>query len=309
MKAMQVINSDHGPTLVPGELRKPEPGAGEILIHIRAAGVTPTELLWYTTTRTKSGSVRTRAVPGHEFSGVIAAIGEGVQSFAVGDEVYGMNDWFADGATAEFCITLPGNIAPKPVTLSHEAAATVPISALTAWQGLVDRARLKPGERILIHGGAGTVGLYAVQFAHLRGGRVITTVSAQDMEFVKRIGADQALDYKASRLEDDVGDVDVVFDTVGGETLERSWAVLRPGGRMVTIAAGSEGSADLRAKDAFFIVEPNQQQLMDIAEQLDAGRLKAFVRAAVSLNEASAAYTGAVANGSGHGKTVIAVSA
>lgn len=199
------------------------------------------------------------------------------------------------------------NIARKPATLSHEAAASVPIGALTAWQGLIDRAKLEPGQRVLVHGGAGAVGLYAVQLAHIRGARVITTVAAQDIDFVKRLGADQAIDYKASRFEKEVRDVDVVFDAVGGDTLERSWGVLKPDGRMITIAADSEGTADQRVKDAFFIVEPNQKQLVEIAKQLDAGHLRAFVKATVPLSEAAAAYSGAVRDKSGYGKIVIAV--
>lgn len=248
-----------------------------------------------------------RAVPGHEFSGVIAALGKDVKEFEIGEEVYGLNDWFVDGATAEFCITLPQNIARKPATLSHEAAASVPIGALTSWQGLIDRAKLEPGERVLIHGGAGAVGLYAVQLAHVRGARVITTVAAQDIDFVKQLGADQAIDYKASRFEEVVRDVDVVFDSVGGDTLERSWDVLKPGGRMITIAADSEGTADQRIKDAFFIVEPNQKQLVEIAKQLDAGHLRAFVKTIVSLNDASAAYSGEIIHKGGYGKIVIVV--
>jgi NADPH:quinone reductase-like Zn-dependent oxidoreductase len=309
MKAMQVNKADQGPVLILVELQKPEAGLGEIVVHVHAAGVTPTELVWYTTTHTKSGTARMRTVPGHEFSGVITAIGKDVQDFEVGDEVYGMNDWFADGATAEFCITLPQNIARKPATLSHEAAASVPIGALTSWQGLIDRAKLESGERVLVHGGAGAVGLYAVQLAHIRGARVITTVSTQDIDFVKRLGADEAIDYKASRFEKEVRDVDVVFDAVGGDTLERSWGVLKPAGRLITIAADSEGTADQRVKDAFFIVEPNQKQLVEIANQLDAGRLRAFVKSTVPLNEASAAYSGAVRDKSGYGKIVIAVPA
>src|SRR5215475_3016680 len=155
MKAMEVNRADQGPRLILVELKKPETGLGEILVHVHAAGVTPSELIWYPTTHTKSGKERVRTVPGHEFSGVITAIGKGVQGFEVGEEVYGMNDWFADGATAEFCIALPQNIAHKPATLSHEAAASVPIGALTSWQGLIDRAKLEPGERILVHGGPG----------------------------------------------------------------------------------------------------------------------------------------------------------
>jgi len=308
MKAMQVNQADQGPALILAELPKPEPGLGEILVHVRAAGVTPTELLLYPTAHTKSGMARIRAVPGHEFSGVISAIGKDVQDFKVGDEVYGMNDWFCDGATAEFCITLPQNIGGKPATLSHQAAASVPIGALTSWQGLIDRARLKPGERVLVHGGAGAVGLYAVQLAHIHGARVITTVSGQDIDFVKQLGADEAIDYKASRFEKEVRNVDVVFDAVGGDTLERSWGVLKPGGRMITVAADTEGTGDQRVKDAFFIVEPSQKQLVEIAKQLDAGHLRAFVKTTVPLNEASAAYSGAaVRNKNGHGKIVIAV--
>jgi NADPH:quinone reductase-like Zn-dependent oxidoreductase len=201
MKAIQVKRTDQGPGLILVELQKPEPGLGEILIHVHAAGVTPTELLWYPTTHTKSGTARMRAVPGHEFSGVIAAIGKDVQDFELGDEVYGMNDWFADGATAEFCITLPQNIARKPTTLNHETAASVPIGALTSYQALIDRAKLAPGESVLIHGGASAVGLYAVQLAHIRGARVITTVSAQDIDFVIRLGADKAIDTKLLSLK------------------------------------------------------------------------------------------------------------
>jgi NADPH:quinone reductase-like Zn-dependent oxidoreductase len=304
---MRVDKAGSGLILV--ELPKPEAGPGEVLVQVRAAGVTPPELLWYPTLYTKSGSARIGAVPGHEFSGVIAAIGKGVEDFKVGDEVYGMNDWFADGATAEFCITLPQNIARKPATLSHEAAASVPISALTAWQGLIDRAKLKPGEDVLVHGGAGAVGLYAVQIAHNLGARVTTTVSTGNIDFVKRLGADKAIDHTASRFENEVQNVDVVFDSVGGDTLERSWGVLRPGGRMITIASNSAGAADQRVKDAFFIVEPNQKQLVQIASQLVAGHLRAFVKATVGLNEASAAYSGAVKDKGGNGKIVITLPA
>ena len=309
MKAMQVNKAADGPKLILVELPKPEPGCGEILVRVHAAGVTSAELLWYPTTHTKSGTVRVGAVPGHEFSGVIAAIGKDVQDFRVGDEVYGMNDWFANGATAEFCITLPRNIARKPATLNHEAAASVPISALSAWQGLIDRAKLQPGERVLVHGGAGAVGLYAVQLAHNRGAHVTTTVAGKDIDFIKRLGAEEAIDYKTSRFEKEIGAVDVVFDTVGGDTLERSWGVLKPDGRMVTIASDNEGAADQRVKDAFFIVEPNQKQLVEIAKQIDTGHLRAFVKTAVPLNEASDAYSGALRDIGGHGKLVIAVAA
>ncbi|HLK18675.1 MAG TPA: NADP-dependent oxidoreductase [Bryobacteraceae bacterium] len=307
MKALQVDTAGHELVLNLVTMSKPEVGPGEILVQVYAAGVTPSELLWSPTSHTKSGSARTHAVPGHEFSGVIAALGKDVQGFEIGNEVYGMNDWFADGATAEFCVTLPQNIARKPATLSHEVAASVPIGALTSWQGLMDRAKLRAGEQVLVHGGAGAVGLYAVQLAHLRGARVIATVSARDIDFVRELGAGQVIDYKTQRFEHEVRDIDVIFDTVGNDTFERSWTVLKPGGRMVTVAANNEITADQRAKDAFFIVEPNQKQLVEIAQLLDSGELKAFVKAAIPLSGAAAAYRGDVKNAREHGKIVVTV--
>ncbi len=308
MKAMRVNNAQHGPILVAASLTQPQPGDGELLIRVRATGVTPTELLWYPTTHTKAGGARTGAVPGHEFSGVIAALGKGANAFNVGDEIYGMNDWFAEGATAEFCLTQPQQIALKPKALTHNLAATVPIGALTAWQGLFERAKMQPGERVLIHGAAGAVGLFAVQLAHLHGAYVIATASGPNTEFVNRLGADEVIDYQNARFEEQVEKVDIVFDGVGGETLERSWVVLKPGGRMVTIAADSEGTSDRRVQEAFFIVAPNQKQLRELAKLLDAGKLKTFVSAVVPLEEASVAYSGAVRDKRGYGKVVINIS-
>ena len=236
---MQVNNSTQGPALIAAELPQPQPGEGELLIRVRAAGVTPTELRWYPTTQTKDGRPRKGAVPGHEFSGVIAGLGKNSNGFQVGQEVYGFNDWFAEGATAEFCLTRPESIAGKPATLTHEAAATVPIGALTAWQGLLERAKIQPGERVLVHGAAGSVGIFAVQLAHLHGAHVIATASAPNLKIVAELGADEVIDYRKSRFEDRTQKVDVVFDGVGGETLDRSWSMLKPGGRLITIAAGS----------------------------------------------------------------------
>jgi len=309
VKAMRVNNAEQGPLLIAAALPQPQPGEGQLLIRVRATGVTPTELIWYPTAHTKEGGRRTRAVPGHEFSGVIAALGKGANDFNVGDEIYGMNDWFADGATAEFCLTEPQNIALKPKGLGHELAATVPIGALTAWQGLLDRAKMQSGERVLIHGAAGAVGLFAVQLAQLHGAYVIATASARNTDFVKQLGADEVIDYETSRFEGQVENVDIVFDAVGGETLDRSWVVLKPGGRMVTIAADSESTMDQRVKDAFFIVEPDQTQLLEVAKLLDAGILRAFVSAVVPLEEASVAYGSAVRDKRGYGKVVIAVAA
>jgi NADPH:quinone reductase-like Zn-dependent oxidoreductase len=296
---MQVNNSNREPVLIAAEVPQPVPRAGEVLIRVRAAGVTPTELHWDPTSHTKDGAPRLGAIPGHEFSGVIAALGRDTRGFQTGQEIYGMNDWFADGAVAEFCVTQPESIALKPATLTHEAAATVPIGALTAWQGLLDRAKIQRGERVLVHGAAGSVGIFAVQLAALHGAHVIGTASAHNLKLVAELGAEEVIDYRASRFEDRAGKVDVVFDAVGGETLDRSASMLKSGGRLVTIV-------DQRSPD-FFIVEPNQKQLIEVAELLDAGRLKTYVNAAVPLAEAAKVYSGAAPNKRGYGKVVIVI--
>jgi NADPH:quinone reductase-like Zn-dependent oxidoreductase len=256
----------------------------------------------------KDGSPRWHAIPGHEFSGTVAELGSKVREFAAGDAVFGMNNWFLDGATAEFCVAAASSVARKPHGLSFEQAAAVAIGALTAWQGLVDRADLRAGERLLVQGAAGAVGVFAVQLGAQMGAEVIATASARHREFVTELGVRQFLDYASEPFDQQVRDLDVIFDTVGGDTLRRSWLLLKPGGRVVTIASDSEGNgSDPRIKDAFFIVEPNSQQLADIGNRLDAGTLFVFVDAKVPLEEASAAYARHVRRAHGYGKVVVTV--
>jgi NADPH:quinone reductase-like Zn-dependent oxidoreductase len=305
MKAACVVESRATLKLDIEDVPKPRPQRGELLIEVHAAGVTPTELLWDPTTHNKDGTLRKGAVPGHEFSGIVAEVGEGVNTFSIGEEVYGMNDWYANGATAEFCVTIPPNIARKPTDLTHSEAASVPVGALTAHQGLFDRADLNAGERLLVHGAAGAVGVFVVQMARLRGAEVIVTASAQHSEFLLGLGAKQVIDYHASLFEKNVRDVDVVFDAVGGDTLTRSWNVLKSTGRLVTIAAESEGTSDPRVKDGFFIVEPNAKQLGEIGGLLDKGELRTFIDAEVSLENAAAAYARKVERKHRYGKVVI----
>jgi NADPH:quinone reductase-like Zn-dependent oxidoreductase len=293
--------------LVEDDIPEPKPGPGEVLVRVCAAGVTPTELRWYPTTHRKDGEKRSRAVPGHEFSGVIAAVGERVERFAGGQEVYGMNDWFSQGAMAEYCVAQATSIAPKPLRLSHAEAASVPIGALTAWQGLVVRSKVQSGEHVLVQGGAGAVGVFVIQLARLHNAYVIATASARNLDFVRRLGAHRVIDYRAVPFEREAGDVDVVFDTVGGETLKRSWSVLKPTGRMVAIAADSEQETDQRVKQAFFIVEPNQTQLKEVGQLLDEGRLKPVVDAVVPLAEVPAAFSGRAGKRQGRGKVVVEV--
>lgn len=307
MKVMRFSDSAQSAALVEETIPQPQPRRGELLVRVCSVGVTPTEVLWYPTTHQKNGETRSRAIPGHEFAGVIAAVGEDTAGFEIGHEVYGMNDWFSDGAMAEYCITQPNSVAPKPRRLTHVEAASVPIGALTAWQGLFDRARLQRGEHVLVHGGAGAVGIFAIQLARLRGAHVTATVSARNLEFISTLGAEQVVDYGAVRFEEMVSGIDIVFDTVGGETLERSWSVLKPGGRMITIAANAEGTTNDRVKQAFFIVEPNRDQLTQVGNLLEAGDIHPVVDAVLPLAQASSAYTGEVKQRLGRGKMVVSV--
>jgi NADPH:quinone reductase-like Zn-dependent oxidoreductase len=270
----------------------PNPSDGEVLVAVHASGVTPTELTWMPTWNTPEGAPRPfPIILGHEFSGVIAAVGAGVTGFSNGDAVFGMNDWFRNGAQAEYCLARAVDIAIKPPALDHALAALTPISALTAWQGLFDRAHLAAGERVLVHGGAGGVGSFAVQLARRHGAHVTSTASAHNLEFVRQLGANEAIDYHTAPFEKLPPEFEVVFDTVGGATLDRSWGVLKPGGRMVTIASASESQTnDSRVRNAFFIVEPNAEQLATIGRRIAAGELQAVADKTFPLPDARRAY-------------------
>lgn len=306
MKAFCLAHSDSA-ELVEEEIPTPQPAPDEVLVRVCGAGVTPSELLWYPTTHRKDGQPRNLAVPGHEFSGVIAAVGDRIQGFATGQEVYGMNDWFSEGAMAEYCVTQPSSLAEKPSSLSHVEAASVPIGALTAWQGLFDRAKLQAGERVLVQGGAGAVGGFAIQLAHHLGAYVIATASSRNLAFVRQLGAHQVIDYQTVPFESEAGEVDVVFDTVGGETLRRSWGVLKPNGRMIAIASDAEQATEERVKQAFFIVEPNQAQLNEISRLVDARHLQPVLDSVVPFTQVPAVFAGRSGKRSGRGKVVVEV--
>jgi NADPH:quinone reductase-like Zn-dependent oxidoreductase len=307
MKALRL--ADTQPTqFIEATLPQPQPGPGQVLVRVAAAGVTRTEPLWYPSSHTKSGEKRDAPILAHEFSGTVAAVGEGVRDFSVGQAVFGMNDWFEDGALAEYVLTRATSIAPAPASLSPAEAATVPISALTAWQGLFYRGHLHPGDRVLIHGGAGGVGLFAVQIAHMHGAHVIATAAPKNFDFIRRLGAREVIDSRGEAFEDHISQpLDIVFDTIGGDMLIRSLPLIKPGRFAVTITSDHENSTDPQVKEAFFIVEPHQRQLMEIAALIDTARLKTFVDAIVPFEDAAEAYAGSPANRRGHGKIVVAV--
>ena len=307
MKAVY-LNRKAGPeALIVGEIPRPEPGEGEVVVRVHAAAITPTELEWYPTFNQKSGQPRPfPIVLSHEFSGVIDAVGADVRGLQPGTEVYGLNDWFANGALAEYCIAPASALAAKSQSIDHVHAAAAPISALTAWQGLFDRAKLSRGQRVLIHGAAGGVGIFAVQLAARCGAHVIATASAHNLEFVRSLGVNEVLDYRATRFETAVARVDVVFDSIGGETLERSWSVLKPGGTLVTIAAQSEGIKEQRVRDAFLLVEARGDELSALAKQIDAQELRVTIAREFPLAEARAAFEFARQGGM-RGKVVLRV--
>jgi len=291
MKAIRLHQLGGPESLRYEDAPKPIPKGSQVLVQVYATAITPTEFDWYPTFHTPEGGMRPfPIILGHEFSGVVEAVGSDCTDVQVGDPIYGLSDWFIDGAQAEYCLTIPANIAPKPVTLEHTQAAAVPISALTAWQALIDRAHLSIGQRVLIHGAAGGVGSFAVQLARHQKAHVIATASAANTDLVKALGADEVIDYRITPFETVVGDVDVVLDTIGGNTRDRSWGILRKGGQLVTIAADSEGLKEQRVRDAFFIVEPNRNQLVNIAHLIDTGVLRPAVGAVFSVENFRQAY-------------------
>lgn len=305
MKAVYLKKKAGAESLVSGEMPRPDPGAGEVLVKVHATAVMPTELGWEPTFNQPSGEPRPfPIVLSHEFSGAVEKLGPNVHGFGYDDEVFGINDWYINGAQAEYCVVATDSLARKPKSLNHAEAAVVPISALTAWQGLFEKGQLERKQRVLIHGAAGGVGTFAVQMARWCGAYVIATASAANIEFVRALGADQVIDYRATRFEDVICDVDVVFDGVGGETLERSWNVLRKDGKLVSIA--SERGSSQRSRDAFILVRADGRQLAELGGMIDAGELRVFTEAVYPLNEAKEAYARAEKGGM-RGKIALSV--
>jgi NADPH:quinone reductase-like Zn-dependent oxidoreductase len=290
MNAIRLHHARGSEGVVFEEVPTPAAGTGEVLVEVHATAVTPGELEWYPTWHTRAGAPRLQPIPSHEFSGVIEAIGPGVTGLEKGDPVYGMNDWFGDGAAAEYCLTTPAGIAPKPAAVDHLQAAAVPISGLTAWQALFERGNLQAGQKVLIHGGAGGVGSLAIQLAAWKGAFVATTVSEANAGFVRSLGAHEPIDYRKSTFEAAAADADLILDLVGGDALARSFRAIKKGGRVVTVATSSESSEDLKLKEAFFIVAPKREQLMELARLIDAGTIRPIVGAVFPLEKAAQAY-------------------
>ncbi len=286
MKAVR-IHSFGGPDVLKCEdVPLPQPGAGEIRIRIIAAGVNPVD--WKI--RQGYGNFPLPMTMGVDVSGVVDAVGEMEKAFEIGDKVFAKVTP-TQGGYAEYTVTDASQAAAKPKSISFVEAAAIPTAGLAAWQAIFDTAGLKTGQSILIHGAAGGVGSFAVQLAKWKGAFVIGTSSGDHTRFVKELGADQVIDYKAQRFEDIVHDLDIVLDTVGGDTFDRSWSVLKPGGFLVTtVAMVPEGVAASHSVGASRIVtRPDGKELAKIAELIDEGYIKPQVTSVLPLTEAKKA--------------------
>ena len=290
MKAIRIHAYGGAENLKYDEVPRPEPQAGQVLIQVYAAGVNPID--W----KIREGFFQQiydyslPVIAGADVAGVVASVGDGVTTLQPGQAVYGTADMALSGAYAEYAVGYADAIAPKPKTLDYIHAASVPIVAMTAWQALFDGANLQPEQSVLIHGGAGGVGRYAIQLAKWKRARVIATASAANLDDVRNLGADQAIDYASQPFEQQVKDVDVVLDLVGGETQARSWQIIRPGGVLVSTLGVPESGIlqGIKAVPVFANLRANSQ-LQQIAQLIDDGQIKASIEQVFELAEAAKA--------------------
>lgn len=286
----------------------PETAPDEVRIEVHAAAITFDELTW-DETWLRAGVDRTPIIPSHEVSGVVAAVGSEVTDISVGDQVYGLIPFDRDGAAAEY-VAVPANcLAARPMTLSHVSSAALPLAGLTAWQALVDHAAVQPGERVLVHGGAGGVGALVIQLAACLGADVTTTVRSDVGGLMTALGATTVIDTRTDVFDDPDATYDVVIDTVGGQTMERSFEVLHPGGRLVTLSAPPPaGKAEAFEVDAtFFIVVPDRGQLRQLGELVDASGMQIPIADTFPLQQGRAAFESGGRPHRRPGKTVLIV--
>jgi NADPH:quinone reductase-like Zn-dependent oxidoreductase len=271
---------------------RPEPAAGEVLVKVHAAAVNPVD--WKVRAGHLKGFLNYQLplIPGWDFSGVVEAAGPGVTTWKHGDEVYSRPDISRNGAYAEYIAVKATEVARKPKSLDHSKASSIPLAALTAWQALFDAGGLQAGQRVLIHAAAGGVGTFAVQLARWKGAHVIGTASERNHAFLKDLGADETIDYGKVRFEEVVRDVDLVLDTMAGETRDRSWKVIKKGGILVTILGqpSAEDAAKHGVRAAGVFVQPNQAELDQISALVDSGKVKPIIEAVLPLKEAKRAH-------------------
>lgn len=300
MNAVRLHTANEPAGLVCEQVETPQPKEGEVLVRVYAAAITRDELDWTLN--------RLPAIPSYEFSGVVSRIGRNVGDIAVGEEVYALSAFDRDGAAADYIVVQEEFLAPKPKTLDHVQSASVPLAALTAWQGLFEHGQLAKGQRVLIHGATGGVGNFAVQLARQRGAYVIGTVSTMNLAAARKLGVDPVIDHTATPFEDVVRDVDLVFDTVGGDRLERSPSVIRQGGKLISVASEppKEIANALGIQALYFVVSPNREQLVEIAKLVDRGVLRPAIDEVFPLSKAREAFERSLTH-HGAGKIVLRI--
>jgi NADPH:quinone reductase-like Zn-dependent oxidoreductase len=303
MKAIVVTDQAAG-TAGMKLMERPEPQAAinDVIVQIHASGFVPTELTWPSTWTDRLNRDRTPVIPGHELAGVIIALGYGTTGLSVGQRVFGLADWHRDGTLAEYIAMEARNLAPLPGEVDFTVGASLPISGLTAWQGLFEHGRLQAGQSVLVHGAAGAVGSMVAQLARLAGAYVIGTGRAADRQGALDFGAQEFVDLENDALED-IGVVDLVFDLIGGDIGKRSARLVRAGGTLVSIVGPSEARpANGLAVD--FVVESDRAQLSEIAQRVRDGRLRTNIGTVATLDDAVTTFNRTERRA---GKTVIRV--
>jgi NADPH:quinone reductase-like Zn-dependent oxidoreductase len=308
MKAIQ-IHKYGGPEILKyEEAPRPKPQAGEVLIRVHAAGVNPID--W----KVREGEMKDfwphkfPLILGWDLSGVVEELGRGVSRFKIGDEVYSLPDPTRDGAYANYIVVRESELALKPNSLHHIRAAAVPLAALTAWQSLFDTGQLQSGQRVLIHAGSGGVGHFAVQLAKWKGAYVFATASTKNQDLLRKLGVDEPIDYTQQRFEKFARNIDIVLDTIGGATQERSWSVLKKGGNLVSLVQppSEEKAKKLGVRAAIIGAQPSGEQLAEIAKIIDSGKLAPVLDRILPLSEARRAHE-LSQSGHTHGKIVMRV--
>src|SRR6201993_505687 len=309
MKAIRIHNYGGPEVLKYEDAPRPEPQAYDVLVRVHAAGVNPID--W----KVREGHMKDfwphkfPLILGWDLSGVVERLGRGVSRFKISDEVYSLPDPARDGAYADYIVVCESELALKPNALHHIRAAAVPLAALTAWQSLFGTAQLQPDQRVLLHAGSGGVGHFAVQLAKWKGAYVFATASTKNQDLLRELGVDESIDYTQQRFEDIARKIDIVLDTLGAETQERSWSVLKKGGNLVSLVQppSEKKAEELGVRAALLGAQPNGVQLAEIATIIDSGKLAPVIDRILPLSEARRAHE-LSQSGHTHGKIALRVS-
>jgi NADPH:quinone reductase-like Zn-dependent oxidoreductase len=303
MKAIVVTDQAAGTAgMTLAERPEPDAAVNDVLVEVHASGFTPGELTWPSSWADRLGRDRTPSIPGHELAGVVSALGDGTTGLSVGQRVFGLTDWTRDGTLAEYAAVEARNLAPLPGDVDFTVGASLPISGLTAWQGLFEHGRVQSGQSVLVHGAAGGVGSMVTQLAREAGAHVIGTGRAADRQAALDFGAQEFIDLENVSLED-AGRVDLVFDVIGGDIGKRSAGLVRAGGTLVTIA-GPPQARPAGGLAVYFVVVSDRAQLGEIARRVRDGRLRTAIGGVATLDDAVAAFNPAER---AKGKTIIRV--